>query len=73
MNQTPKLTTRAEAQVQGLTRYFTGEPCEQGHVGERFTRDYSCVTCYKLRRLRRRERQSLERIKARHKFEALVE
>ena len=34
-----------EAKEQGLTTYFTGKPCRNGHVVERFTSCRECVQC----------------------------
>lgn len=39
--------TRKEAQQQGATHYFTGEPCKHGHIALRKTKG-SCVECLKL-------------------------
>ena len=40
-----KLITRQEAKTQGLTRYFTGNPCVHGHVDERLVVNKTCLTC----------------------------
>jgi hypothetical protein len=40
-----KIITRADALSKGLKRYFTGEACRKGHVGERYVRDARCVEC----------------------------
>lgn len=40
-----KLITRAEARAQGLTRYFTGKACPQGHICERTVSWKKCVKC----------------------------
>lgn len=40
-----KLTTRNAAHEQGLTRYFTGEPCKHGHITERLVSNKRCVEC----------------------------
>ncbi len=37
------LKTRAEAIARGLPRYFTGKPCQRGHVAERKTSGGNCV------------------------------
>ena len=37
--------SRQEAFDAGEPRYFTGEPCVQGHVAPRFTRSGHCVVC----------------------------
>src|ERR1700730_3185112 len=44
-NPPKKLISRAEAKSLGLTRYFTGKPCPQGHVVERHVSGFGCVEC----------------------------
>lgn len=44
---------RGEAKAAGLPRYFTGEPCAQGHVGGRWTNSGVCIEC---KRIKQRER-----------------
>lgn len=39
------MITRAEANARGLKRYFNGNPCKHGHVGERRTSTGLCVEC----------------------------
>ena len=39
------ITTRKEAQAQGLIRYFTGKPCKNGHIAERITSNGTCLQC----------------------------
>ena len=39
------MTSRSEAKLLGLTKYFTGKPCRHGHTDERFTSSGACVTC----------------------------
>lgn len=39
------LITRAAAKREGLTRYFTGEPCIRGHISERHTVNGDCNVC----------------------------
>ena len=46
-------TTRKDALEEGATRYFTGEPCKNGHVSERYTLNSGCVQCL----LERRDRE----------------
>ena len=47
--------SRIEARQKGVTRYFTGTRCKQGHVSERLTSSGSCIACdrirYELRRV----------------------
>lgn len=40
-----ELMTRSMAALQGIRRYFTGQPCKYGHVAERFTSSGGCVVC----------------------------
>ena len=39
--------TRKEAQAQGASYYFTGEPCKHGHIAPRKTKG-ACVACLKV-------------------------
>jgi len=41
--------SRQEAKERGLKRYFTGEPCQKGHIAERLTNSSHCVKCLKER------------------------
>jgi hypothetical protein len=36
---------RTEAKARGLTRYFTDQPCPQGHIAPRFVSNYACEKC----------------------------
>lgn len=38
--------TRAEALAAKLSVYFTGVPCKQGHLANRYVRNWTCVTCH---------------------------
>ena len=40
-----KIITRKEAKGQGLSRYFTGKPCRNGHVCERYCNGGRCLKC----------------------------
>ena len=42
-----KIITRIQARHQGLVRYFTNEPCKNGHISERYTSTGSCIACQK--------------------------
>lgn len=44
-----KTITFSEAKAQGLKRYFTGKPCDKGHISERYTAG-ACVKCVSLRK-----------------------
>lgn len=39
------LITRADAIKQGLSHYFTGNPCKHGHICKRFTVSGNCTYC----------------------------
>jgi hypothetical protein len=41
----PDLITREEAKARGLKRYFTGKPCPNGHVAERYVSHKNCIEC----------------------------
>lgn len=40
---------RTKASMEGCVRYVDGKPCVHAHLGERYTRNASCVTCERLR------------------------
>jgi hypothetical protein len=42
-------SVRQEAKRDGKVRYFTGAPCKQGHIAERYTKDGNCVVCTKIK------------------------
>ena len=39
---------RKEAKIKGISHYFTGKPCRQGHVDKRFTSTGQCFRCVYL-------------------------
>lgn len=43
------IIVRRDAQTAGLARYFTGKPCREGHVAERYVASAVCVECNKNR------------------------
>ena len=43
------IVTRKEARESGLKRYFTGKPCPQGHLSERYTATAECLECNRVR------------------------
>lgn len=47
MNQ---IITRAQARHNGLGKYFTGVPCRNGHIAERYTQSGSCEDCIRQSR-----------------------
>ena len=40
-----ELLSRKQAVAAGLTKYFTGKPCKQGHLSERRVSGRCCVVC----------------------------
>lgn len=40
-----EVISRKESIERGLTRYFTGKPCKNGHISERVTKKCDCVEC----------------------------
>ncbi len=46
MTSAPVIISREDARAAGLKRYYTGEPCRRGHVGERYVQGH-CVKCSK--------------------------
>lgn len=41
--------TREAARLAGHKRYYTGEPCRNGHRAERFTSSSGCVDCVNVK------------------------
>ena len=39
------VVTREQAKAQGLTRFFTGNPCKHGHLSQRSTCNGGCLQC----------------------------
>jgi 5-methylcytosine-specific restriction endonuclease McrA len=48
--------TRADAIAQGLSFYFTGEPCAHGHIAQRIVSSHGCHQC-------RLEREAAKRLR----------
>lgn len=44
-----EIITYRDAKRRGLTRYYTGHPCPQGHVAGRFSSNGTCVECNRAR------------------------
>lgn len=40
-----KVISRQEAKALGLKRYFTNQPCKNGHIAERSTSNSTCLIC----------------------------
>lgn len=49
MTPTTEIVTRQQAIARGLTHYFTGKPCAQGHTDVRRTVDRKCAGCNRMR------------------------
>lgn len=64
---TRTLLDRKTAQANGETFYFTGEPCRNGHIDERYAHDGRCKTC-KAEKDKRHYSRSGEQIRARSKL-----
>lgn len=41
----PRIISRAEAKALGLSKYFTGQPCNNGHTSPRWTNHGTCAKC----------------------------
>ena len=40
-----EIMLRAQASELGLTHYFTGQPCINGHISKRRVKDRCCLKC----------------------------
>lgn len=47
------IISRDDAYRAGKTRYFTGKPCKNGHLAQRYTSTGGCVECLAPLKLRR--------------------
>lgn len=47
-----EVITRAEARARRLKRFFTGKPCNHGHISEREMREGKCIACLRFRHKR---------------------
>ena len=73
------IISRKEAKAKGLKRFFTGIPCEKGHISEKLVSNRGCCECARLGRNRRRRGEKIEIIqrecksdKCKNKFEVKV-
>jgi hypothetical protein len=41
--------SRNDAQARGLRKFFTGKPCKNGHIAERYVQNGTCVQCLNRR------------------------
>lgn len=51
----PKIITPEAARKRGLARYFTGKPCERGHLCERLVSNNNCLDCQRINHKRHRQ------------------
>lgn len=51
-----EIISRKEAEERGLDRFFTGVPCRNGHIAERYISSMVCVQCKKENHRKARER-----------------
>lgn len=51
-----EIIKRTTAKELGLTRYFTGKPCNRGHICERNTRDKGCIECHNISMIKWRQK-----------------
>jgi hypothetical protein len=54
----PQKISRGLAQARGLKRFFTGVPCQYGHISERLVSNKACYTCHLGRGAAWRERNA---------------
>jgi 5-methylcytosine-specific restriction endonuclease McrA len=40
-----QIVSRNDAKAAGLKYYFTGKPCQRGHIDQRFVSSFQCLTC----------------------------
>ena len=49
-----QIMDRSTAAAWGLSKYYTGKPCKQGHNAQRYTVTANCITCSRLSRKSRK-------------------
>ena len=55
-----EIVTYEEAIEQGLPKYYTGEPCREGHDSERYTANKQCCVCSRLSAAKSRAKKTKE-------------
>jgi len=55
-----KIITRQQALAADLRTYFTGEPCLNGHIAQRYTGSKCCYECDKIKTKVRRAKPRVE-------------
>jgi hypothetical protein len=66
-----RIISREEARELGLKTYFTGKPCRQGHIDERYVSNNICRTCAQTRQGRERDSRPRKRASSLLRNEAL--
>lgn len=65
----PNYLPRKEAVKQGLTYYFTGRPCKNGHIAERLVATWTCVECRAISRAKVRAKTKQKGVQQRDKYD----
>lgn len=60
------IVSRKKAKQEGLTRYFTGEPCLRGHIQERATNNGACIACIREKPVPKTHNENVKRYKKRN-------
>jgi len=63
------IITRQQALAQGLTHYFTGKPCRNGHISIRGVRKWNCLECDRNQKAEERKRDP-ERVRSNERHTA---
>lgn len=63
-----KKISRAEALRQGFKYYFTGKPCKNGHVSERYTKRSTCLQCNREQALKAHYKYRGKRLKQKSEY-----
>lgn len=66
-----QVITRKEAVQQGLSRYYTGEPCKYGHIAERNRSNGGCLICLNEKQKKRWRETYIPKPKKHSKLRAL--
>jgi hypothetical protein len=66
----PEIIALQEAQVRGLKRFFTGDPCKRGHVSERLVSNRECCECSREKRRKNPDKFREARLKSTAKLRA---
>ena len=60
-----KILSRKEAKSKDLIYYFTGKPCQHGHISQRYSRNGQCFSCQatKTSNYRKKNRKKIKKSK----------